>query len=37
MHNINDLAAQAGNFCYGFLACNFLWGLFCVILLWRYA
>ena len=35
MHNINDLAAKLGDFCYVFLSCNFLWGLFCVILLWR--
>ena len=35
MHSINDLAASLGDACYGFLAINFLWGLFCVILLWR--
>jgi len=33
--NMNELAAMFGNACYGFLALNFLWGLFCVILLWR--
>jgi biopolymer transport protein ExbB len=35
LENINELAAQLGNACYLFLALNFLWGLFCVILLWR--
>ncbi len=33
--NMNELADKLGNSCYGFLALNFLWGLFCVILLWR--
>lgn len=33
--NVNQLAAQLGDACYGFLALNFLWGLYCVILLWR--
>ena len=33
--NVNDLAGKLGNFCYVFLALNFLWGLFCVIMLWR--
>ena len=33
--NVNELAAKLGDACYGFLALNFLWGLFCVILLWR--
>jgi biopolymer transport protein ExbB len=33
--NLNDLAALLGDACYGFLALNFLWGLFCVILAWR--
>jgi biopolymer transport protein ExbB len=33
--NVNQLAGSLGNVCYGFLALNFLWGLFCVILLWR--
>jgi len=33
--NTNDLAKFLGNCCYGFLSLNFLWGLFCVILLWR--
>jgi biopolymer transport protein ExbB len=35
MFDVNHLAAQMGDACYGFLAANFLWGLFCVILLWR--
>jgi biopolymer transport protein ExbB len=34
MH-INDLAQRLGDACYGFLALNFLWGLYCVILVWR--
>ena len=33
--SVNDLASRLGDACYGFLALNFLWGLFCVILLWR--
>ena len=33
--NVNYLAGMLGDACYGFLAMNFLWGLFCVILLWR--
>ena len=33
--NVNDLAGKLGNFCYVFLGANFLWGLFCVIMLWR--
>jgi biopolymer transport protein ExbB len=33
--NVNKLAGSMGDACYGFLAMNFLWGLFCVILLWR--
>jgi len=33
--NVNDLAGLLGKACYGFLAINFFWGLFCVILLWR--
>jgi biopolymer transport protein ExbB len=33
--DVNRLAAYLGDACYGFLAMNFLWGLFCVILLWR--
>jgi len=33
--NANYLAGLLGDCCYGFLAINFLWGLFCVILLWR--
>jgi biopolymer transport protein ExbB/TolQ len=33
--NVNYLAGLLGEACYGFLTINFLWGLFCVILLWR--
>jgi biopolymer transport protein ExbB/TolQ len=33
--SVNTLAGQMGDACYGFLALNFLWGLYCVILLWR--
>jgi len=33
--NVNSLASLLGDACYGFLALNFLWGLFCVIMLWR--
>jgi biopolymer transport protein ExbB len=33
--DVNKLAGMLGNACYGFLTLNFLWGLFCVILLWR--
>jgi biopolymer transport protein ExbB len=33
--NVNELAGWVGYACYGFLTMNFLWGLFCVILLWR--
>jgi hypothetical protein len=33
--NVNELAGKLGDACYGFLSLNFLWGLFCVILLWR--
>jgi biopolymer transport protein ExbB len=33
--SVNHLADILGNACYGFLAANFFWGLFCVILLWR--
>ncbi len=33
--NTNALASFLGDCCYGFLSMNFLWGLFCVILLWR--
>lgn len=35
LQDINNLAARLGDACYGFLAINFLWGLFCVILAWR--
>jgi len=33
--SVNVLAGQMGNACYIFLGANFLWGLYCVILLWR--
>jgi len=33
--NVNDLAAFLGNACYGFLTLNFLFGLYCVVLIWR--
>ncbi len=33
--SVNVLAGHMGDACYGFLAVNFLWGLYCVILLWR--
>jgi len=33
--DVNYLAACLGNACYLFLTANFLWGLYCVILLWR--
>jgi biopolymer transport protein ExbB/TolQ len=33
--SVNTLAGQMGDACYLFLAANFLWGLYCVILLWR--
>lgn len=33
--NVNDLAKFLGDACYGFLALNFLFGLYCVILIWR--
>ena len=32
---VNVLAGHMGDACYVFLAMNFLWGLYCVILLWR--
>lgn len=35
LDDVNSLAAHLGDACYGFLTINFLWGLFCVILLWR--
>jgi biopolymer transport protein ExbB len=35
MGDVNRLAGMMGDACYIFLAMNFLWGLFCVILLWR--
>jgi biopolymer transport protein ExbB/TolQ len=33
--NTNDLAQMLGDACYGFLALNLLWGLYCAILVWR--
>ena len=33
--NVNDLAQKLGDACYGFLALNFLWGLYCVIMAFR--
>jgi biopolymer transport protein ExbB len=32
---MNDLAQRLGLACYGFLAINFFWGLFCVIMAFR--
>ena len=33
--NVNDLAQRLGDACYIFLAINFFWGLYCVIVGWR--
>src|SRR6476660_9185890 len=33
--SVNELAKYLGDACYGFLALNFLFGLYCVILIWR--
>ena len=33
--SVNDLAQRLGDACYGFLAINFFWGLFCVIMAFR--
>jgi biopolymer transport protein ExbB/TolQ len=33
--NFNDLAEMWGNCTYAFLTLNFLWGLFCAIMVWR--
>ena len=33
--NVNELAKNLGDACYGFLALNFLFGLYSVILVWR--
>ena len=33
--SVNDLAARLGDACYGFLALNFFWGLFSVIMAFR--
>lgn len=35
MSNINQLAQMMGDACYLFLAMNGLWGLYCVIIVWR--
>ena len=33
--SINELAKHLGDACYGFLALNFLFGLYSVLLIWR--
>src|SRR5262245_45268652 len=33
--SVNDLAQRLGDACYGFLALNFFWGLYCVIIAFR--
>ncbi|MSR56371.1 MAG: MotA/TolQ/ExbB proton channel family protein [Planctomycetaceae bacterium] len=33
--SVNELAKWLGNACYAFLALNFMFGLYCVILIWR--
>lgn len=33
--SVNDIAQRLGDACYGFLALNFFWGLFCVIMAFR--
>jgi biopolymer transport protein ExbB/TolQ len=33
--SVNDLAQRLGDACYGFLALNFFWGLYCVIMAFR--
>jgi biopolymer transport protein ExbB/TolQ len=33
--NVNDLAQKLGDSCYLLLTVNFLWGLYCVVLLYR--
>lgn len=33
--NVNDLAQRMGDACYGFLALNLFFGVYCVILAWR--
>jgi biopolymer transport protein ExbB/TolQ len=33
--DVNNLAAMMGDACYAFLTLNFLWGLYCIILIWR--
>jgi len=33
--SVNDLAQRLGDACYAFLALNFFWGLFCVIMAFR--
>lgn len=32
---VNQMAGWLDDACYGFLAANFLWGLYCVLLIWR--
>lgn len=32
---VNEMAGWLDDACYGFLAANFLWGLYCVLLIWR--
>jgi biopolymer transport protein ExbB/TolQ len=34
-NSVNNLAGYLDDSCYGFLTLNFLWGLYCVIVLWR--
>lgn len=33
--SVLELVNWLANACYGFLALNFLWGLYCVVLIWR--
>jgi len=33
--NFNDLVMRLGDACYGLLALNFFWGLYCIIMGWR--
>jgi biopolymer transport protein ExbB len=33
--SVNELAQKLGDACYGLLAINFLWGLYCCVLIWR--
>ncbi len=32
---MNSIGKWLEDACYGFLVCNFLWGMYCVIVLWR--